>query len=47
MAVPLAVFSAVILAGIVFIGISYAQTIGFGLTAAGQQGLRRLGGTEY
>jgi amino acid transporter len=34
-AVPLAVFSAVILAGIVFIGISYAQTIGFGLTAGG------------
>jgi amino acid transporter len=34
-AVPLAVFSAVILAGVVFIGISYAQTIGFGLTATG------------
>jgi amino acid transporter len=34
-AVPLAVFSAVILAGVVFIGISYAQTIGFGLTTAG------------
>lgn len=36
-AVPLAVFSAVILAGVVFIGISYAQTIGFGLTAAGSK----------
>lgn len=36
-AVPLAVFSAVVLAGIVFIAISYAQTIGFGLTAAGSK----------
>ena len=34
-AVPLAVFSAVILAGVVFIIISYAQTVGFGLTADG------------
>jgi amino acid transporter len=34
-AIPLTVLSAVILAGLVFIGISYAQTIGFGLSAAG------------
>jgi amino acid transporter len=34
-AVPLSVLSAVILAGIVFTLISYAQTIGFGLTSAG------------
>ncbi len=33
-AVPLSVFSAVILAGVVFIIISYAQTVGFGLNAA-------------
>lgn len=34
-AIPLAVLSAVILAGIVFIGVSYAQTIGFGLMSGG------------
>ncbi|MFZ0130700.1 MAG: APC family permease [Candidatus Dormiibacterota bacterium] len=34
-AIPLTVLSAVILAGIVFICISYAQTVGFGLSAAG------------
>jgi amino acid transporter len=36
-AVPLAVLSAIILAGVVFIGVSYAQTIGFGLTGTGSQ----------
>ncbi len=34
-AIPLTVLSAVILAGVVFIMISYAQTVGFGLTSAG------------
>ncbi len=34
-AIPLAVMSAVLIAGIVFIGVSYAQTIGFGLTSSG------------
>ncbi len=36
-AIPLTVLSAVILAGLVFICISYAQTIGFGLSAAGSK----------
>ncbi|GAC1462984.1 MAG: APC family permease [Chloroflexota bacterium] len=34
-AIPLAVFSSVVIAGVVFIGVSYAQTIGFGLGPAG------------
>ena len=34
-AIPLTVFSAVILSGLVFIVISFAQTVGFGLDAAG------------
>ena len=34
-AIPLTVFSAVILSGVVFIIISFAQTVGFGLDAAG------------
>jgi amino acid transporter len=34
-AIPLTVLSAVLLAGVVFVVISYAQTIGFGLDAAG------------
>jgi amino acid transporter len=34
-AIPLTVFSAVILSGLVFIIISFAQTVGFGLDAAG------------
>jgi amino acid transporter len=34
-AIPLTVLSAVLLAGVVFVIISYAQTIGFGLDAAG------------
>jgi amino acid transporter len=34
-AIPLTVLSAVILSGLVFIGISYAQTIGFGLSDVG------------
>lgn len=34
-AIPLTVLSAVLLAGVVFVTISYAQTIGFGLDAAG------------